>query len=45
MQPGEEKIYDVLRRYWGFDEFRPVQAEIIRSVQIGRAHVRTPVTH
>ena len=36
MQPGEEKIYDVLRRYWGFDEFRPVQAEIIRSVLAGR---------
>ena len=36
MLPGEEKIYDVLRRYWGFDEFRPVQAEIIRSVLAGR---------
>ena len=35
MLPGEEKIYDVLRRYWGFDEFRPVQAEIIRSVLAG----------
>ncbi len=36
MQPGDEKIYEVLKRYWGFDEFRPVQAEIIRSVLAGR---------
>ena len=36
MQSGDEKIYEVLRRYWGFDEFRPVQAEIIRSVMAGR---------
>ncbi|MDE5691816.1 MAG: ATP-dependent DNA helicase, partial [Alistipes sp.] len=36
MQPGDEKIYEVLRRYWGFGEFRPVQLEIIRSVMAGR---------
>ncbi len=36
MQPGDEKIYGVLRRYWGFSEFRPMQAEIIRSVMAGR---------
>lgn len=36
MQPGDGKIYEALRRYWGFDEFRPVQLEIIRSVLAGR---------
>ncbi len=36
MQSGDEKIYEVLHRYWGFDEFRPMQAEIIRSVMAGR---------
>ncbi|MDE6375559.1 MAG: RecQ family ATP-dependent DNA helicase, partial [Alistipes sp.] len=35
MQPGDEKIYEVLHRYWGFDKFRPMQAEIIRSVMDG----------
>jgi len=36
MQPGDEKIYEALRRWWGFDEFRPVQLEIIRSAMAGR---------
>jgi len=36
MQSGDEKIYEVLRRYWGFDGFRPVQEEIVRSVMAGR---------
>ncbi len=36
MESAEEKIYDVLRRHWGFTEFRPVQREIIRSVLDGR---------
>lgn len=36
MQPGDEKTYEALRRYWGFGEFRPVQLEIIRSVLAGR---------
>ena len=36
MQSGDEKIHEVLRQWWGFDEFRPVQAEIIRSVMAGR---------
>ncbi|WP_418982862.1 RecQ family ATP-dependent DNA helicase [Alistipes sp.] len=35
MQPAD-KIYEVLKRYWGFEEFRPVQERIIRSVLDGR---------
>ena len=31
-----DRIYDTLKRYWGFTEFRPVQLEIIRSVLEGR---------
>lgn len=26
MERPADKIYDVLKRYWGFTEFRPVQA-------------------
>ena len=37
MEPvGKEKIYDTLRRYWGFDAFRSVQERIILSVLAGR---------
>ena len=32
MKPAPDRIYDTLKRYWGFTEFRPVQLEIIRSV-------------
>ncbi len=35
MQSDDGKIYEVLRQWWGFKEFRPVQAEIIRSVMAG----------
>ena len=35
MQSGDEKIYEVLHRHWGFNDFRPMQAEIIRSVMAG----------
>lgn len=31
-----EKIYGLLRRYWGFHAFRPAQEQIIRSVLDGR---------
>lgn len=35
MQSDDGKIYEVLQQWWGFKEFRPVQAEIIRSVMAG----------
>lgn len=31
-----QAIHDVLRRYWGYDGFRPLQEEIITSVLEGR---------
>ena len=36
MKHAPDRIYDTLKRYWGFTEFRPVQLEIIRSVLEGR---------
>ena len=37
MEPASDTtIYDTLKRYWGFTEFRPVQERIIRSVMEGR---------
>ena len=36
MKPAPDRIYDTLKRYWGFTEFRPVQERIIRSVMEGR---------
>lgn len=31
----DDQIYDILKRYWGFSEFRPVQEQIIRTVMAG----------
>lgn len=32
----ERDIHGVLKRYWGYDEFRPLQADIINSVLDGK---------
>ncbi len=31
-----QRHLDILKRYWGYDSFRPLQADIIRSVSEGR---------
>ncbi|MEG2365901.1 MAG: RecQ family ATP-dependent DNA helicase, partial [Alistipes sp.] len=36
MEQAVDKIHEVLKRYWGFDTFRPMQEQIIRSVLAGR---------
>lgn len=38
MEPAEEtkRIYEALRRWWGFTAFRPVQEQIIRAAMEGR---------
>jgi ATP-dependent DNA helicase RecQ len=33
---SEEQIGDALRRYWGYDAFRPKQEEIVRNILGGR---------
>lgn len=32
----EQSIYEILKRYWGYDKFRPLQEEIIESVLAGK---------
>ncbi len=34
-----EDLHQILKRYWGFDDFRPLQEDIIRSVTEGRDSV------
>ena len=36
MHPKASQIRDILHRYWGYDEFRPLQEDIITSVLDGR---------
>jgi len=36
METHEERIDEVLRRWWGFDSFRPVQEQIVRAAMGGR---------
>ena len=36
METHEERIHEVLRRWWGFDSFRPVQEQIVRAAMEGR---------
>ena len=31
-----QNIHDILKTYWGYDQFRPLQAEIIQSIASGR---------
>ncbi|MBQ5619825.1 MAG: ATP-dependent DNA helicase RecQ, partial [Alistipes sp.] len=33
---NDEKLYNILRKYWHYEEFRPMQKEIIDSVVAGR---------
>lgn len=37
MEPEEKDIYrDILRQYWGYDDFRGIQRDIIESIGYGR---------
>ncbi|MBQ2727702.1 MAG: DEAD/DEAH box helicase, partial [Alistipes sp.] len=36
MGATEQRLYDILHRYWGYSEFRAMQREIIMSVMAGR---------
>jgi ATP-dependent DNA helicase RecQ len=36
---GLEQLRDIIHRYWGYDDFRPLQSEAMRSVVKGRDSV------
>ncbi|WP_288145987.1 DEAD/DEAH box helicase, partial [Xylanibacter rodentium] len=35
MNSGESSFESILRRYWGYDDFRSIQREIIESISSG----------
>ncbi|MBQ9439745.1 MAG: RecQ family ATP-dependent DNA helicase [Paludibacteraceae bacterium] len=36
MTAADQQLYDILRRTWGYTEFRPLQLDIIRSIMSGK---------
>ena len=34
--PSNQRIHEILKKYWGYDEFRDLQEDIIMDVLAGR---------